>query len=79
MVERVRNVIKRDNKRTKQDIRMDELSSTRKLKRSKKGSDLSKQYPVNVTAASIELPQDSSSVAEIKRAIVNEIAKGKTL
>ena len=75
MVERVRNVIKRDCKRTKQSVEEDE-SPAPKQKRSKKAVDLLRRYPVNVTST-LDLMPDRHSVEELKRAIENELAKGR--
>lgn len=86
MVERVRNVIKRDSKRPVNQVIDQEnndgtvSSAGPKLKRSKR-TDLSRRYPVtnNMATGSVigDTVQDISSLNEIKSAIRNELAKGK--
>lgn len=68
MVERVRNVVKRDNKRGKHPTDGD----TPAPKRRSKGSELLRRYPVGSSVSDIENPE---TTAEHLKALNNELQK----
>ena len=74
MIERVRNVIKHDCKKTKRPVQ--EPEDQPDTKRRKKGFDLLRRYPVNA-GGSARVPEDADSVEEHKKAVATELKKAK--
>ena len=72
MIDRVRNVIKRDCRKTKRAIQ--ESENQPDAKRRKKGIDLLRRYPLNGGSACVE---DANSLQEHKKAIDTELGKAK--
>lgn len=70
MVDRVRNVIKRDSKKGKTPV-----SEPSTPKRRRKGTELVRRYPVSNTPH--EIPEDAESLTHHKKALCNELAKPK--
>lgn len=74
MIDRVRNVIKRDCRKTKRAVQ--EPENQPDAKRRKKGIDLLRRYPVN-SGGSACVAEDADSLEEHKKAIGTELGKAK--
>lgn len=73
MLERVRNVIKRDAKRTKRPL-MDDEDLPPKKKMSIKGNDLLRRYPISNDVPAVECEE---TLKQHERGISKELAKAK--
>lgn len=73
MVERIRNVLKRDSKKGKRPL--DDSIDTPAPKRKAKVSELMKRYPVGGNS-SLEI-ENSETIAQHEKAIANELLKAK--
>lgn len=76
MVERIRNVIKRDRKSSRGSSSLMQAESESKTKRTKKESELLRRYPVSSTSA-VEVEENPETLEKHKKAITTELAKAK--
>ena len=74
MVERVRNVIKRDRKQHQHQPE-DEVLQQQSKRRAVKGSELQRRYPVS-TSPALSIP-DTESLGQHEKAIATELTKSK--
>ena len=74
MINRIRNVIKRDCKKTKRAVQEPDIQPD--AKRRKKGFDLLRRYPVN-SGGSACVAEDAASLEEHKKVIATELGKAR--
>lgn len=72
MVERVRNVLKRDSKKGKHPL--DTSATTPPVSKRKKDSDILRRYPINTISDEVE---DYETIGQHKKALATELSKAK--